>query len=103
MVAAFAGLFWWFATWRRIAGRRRERMVHLARLALVVMGALIVVRVISFHVIDRSEEHTSELQSLMRTSYAVFCLKQKGVNSSSQKQTIHKIGAKNEYTHHPYK
>src|SRR3546814_3991096 len=24
---------------------------------------------------DRSEEHTSELQSLMRTSYAVFCLK----------------------------
>src|SRR3546814_10228063 len=25
---------------------------------------------------DRSEEHTSELQSLMRTSYAVFCLKQ---------------------------
>src|SRR3546814_9144941 len=26
---------------------------------------------------DRSEEHTSELQSLMRTSYAVFCSKQK--------------------------
>src|SRR3546814_8624796 len=26
---------------------------------------------------NRSEEHTSELQSLMRTSYAVFCLKQK--------------------------
>src|SRR3546814_5381297 len=26
---------------------------------------------------SRSEEHTSELQSLMRTSYAVFCLKQK--------------------------
>src|SRR3546814_16221922 len=25
--------------------------------------------------LDRSEEHTSELQSLMRTSYAVFCLK----------------------------
>src|SRR3546814_3704163 len=25
---------------------------------------------------DRSEEHTSELQSLMRTSYTVFCLKQ---------------------------
>src|SRR3546814_3460846 len=30
----------------------------------------------------RSEEHTSELQSLMRSSYAVFCLKKK-------KQTIH--------------
>src|SRR3546814_2508100 len=29
------------------------------------------------HVGDRSEEHTSELQSLMRISYAVFCLKKK--------------------------
>src|SRR3546814_2417688 len=28
-------------------------------------------------VIERSEEHTSELQSLMRNSYAVFCLKKK--------------------------
>src|SRR3546814_10624597 len=27
--------------------------------------------------VDRSEEHTSELQSLMRTSYAVFCLTKK--------------------------
>src|SRR3546814_5225268 len=27
--------------------------------------------------VDRSEEHTSELQSLMRTSYAVFCLQKK--------------------------
>src|SRR3546814_1439995 len=29
---------------------------------------------------DRSEEHTSELQSLMRISYAVFCLKQKNTH-----------------------
>src|SRR3546814_10721047 len=29
----------------------------------------------------RSEEHTSELQSLMRISYAVFCLKKKNTNS----------------------
>src|SRR3546814_4157553 len=29
----------------------------------------------------RSEEHTSELQSLMRTSYAVFCLKKKKQNT----------------------
>src|SRR3546814_2840677 len=28
---------------------------------------------------DRSEEHTSELQSLMRISYAVFCLKKKNI------------------------
>src|SRR3546814_3174743 len=31
---------------------------------------------------DRSEEHTSELQSLMRISYAVFCLKKKNTNKT---------------------
>src|SRR3546814_4430408 len=31
---------------------------------------------------DRSEEHTSELQSLMRISYAVFCLKKKNIINS---------------------
>src|SRR3546814_1335163 len=31
----------------------------------------------------RSEEHTSELQSLMRISYAVFCLKKKKTNQST--------------------
>src|SRR3546814_5681422 len=30
--------------------------------------------------VDRSEEHTSELQSLMRRSYAVFCFKQKKIH-----------------------
>src|SRR3546814_10267405 len=35
---------------------------------------------------DRSEEHTSELQSLMRISYAVFCLKKK--NKSNKCHTI---------------
>src|SRR3546814_3374783 len=33
----------------------------------------------------RSEEHTSELQSLMRISYAVFCLKKKKNQYTSQK------------------
>src|SRR3546814_6229718 len=32
-------------------------------------------------IIHRSEEHTSELQSLMRISYAVFCLKNKQINN----------------------
>src|SRR3546814_1826940 len=32
----------------------------------------------------RSEEHTSELQSLMRNSYAVFCLKKKKINQHEQ-------------------
>src|SRR3546814_9054422 len=35
---------------------------------------------------DRSEEHTSELQSLMRISYAVFCLKKK--NNDTYSTTI---------------
>src|SRR3546814_9398440 len=34
----------------------------------------------------RSEEHTSELQSLMRISYAVFCLKQKTKYTQKQQQ-----------------
>src|SRR3546814_7162736 len=34
------------------------------------------------HQVLRSEEHTSELQSLMRNSYAVFCLKKKNKNTS---------------------
>src|SRR3546814_4035234 len=38
---------------------------------------------------DRSEEHTSELQSLMRISYAVFCLK--------TKITIHSTNKNNTY------
>src|SRR3546814_6651066 len=36
---------------------------------------------------QRSEEHTSELQSLMRISYAVFCLKKKK-QTANTKQTI---------------
>src|SRR3546814_10013561 len=37
----------------------------------------------------RSEEHTSELQSLMRLSYAVFCLQQKTNNNYFTNNTIH--------------
>src|SRR3546814_9017067 len=38
-------------------------------------------------VVARSEEHTSELQSLMRISYAVFCLKKKK-NTKDKKKNI---------------
>src|SRR3546814_3037288 len=48
--------------WRTLPERDRERKFS----ALAIRQAL-----------DRSEEHTSELQSLMRISYAVFCLKKK--------------------------
>src|SRR3546814_4054125 len=37
---------------------------------------------------NRSEEHTSELQSLMRISYAVFCLKKKKVMKKSTLRTL---------------
>src|SRR3546814_4973217 len=44
-----------------------------------VLGALRIARTVTGRetVVLRSEEHTSELQSLMRISYAVFCLKKK--------------------------
>src|SRR3546814_6729373 len=38
----------------------------------------------------RSEEHTSELQSLMRISYAVFCLKKKKINTTTTSNTHHR-------------
>src|SRR3546814_2569547 len=38
------------------------------------------------HMHDRSEEHTSELQSLMRISYAVFCLKKKTPHITHNKE-----------------
>src|SRR3546814_1623873 len=39
----------------------------------------------------RSEEHTSELQSLMRISYAVFCLKKKKIHKIKQYRVSHII------------
>src|SRR3546814_2339342 len=36
----------------------------------------------------RSEEHTSELQSLMRISYAVFCLKKKNKKTNKKNKTV---------------
>src|SRR3546814_1560244 len=48
-------------------------------MSLVPLGALKRIEVVP----DRSEEHTSELQSLIRISYAVFCLK-KNNNANQQ-------------------
>src|SRR3546814_3997461 len=39
-------------------------------------------RIVDSGVLGRSEEHTSELQSLMRISYAVFCLKKKNKHAT---------------------
>src|SRR3546814_9899295 len=57
------------AAWREIAGRI---WVNSGRHNINLMAA---------GVAFRSEEHTSELQSLMRISYAVFCLKKKKTNN----------------------
>src|SRR3546814_7998829 len=50
-----------------IGGHPRARALSVAREIIEIKE----------HDIRRSEEHTSELQSLMRISYAVFCLKKK--------------------------
>src|SRR3546814_6661168 len=63
--------------------------------AAVLAGEGIAARVVDMHTLkpidaaeiraaaaERSEEHTSELQSLMRISYAVFCLKKKNIDFS---------------------
>src|SRR3546814_947077 len=52
------------------------------------IGALIVFRFLSF--VPRSEEHTSELQSLMRISYAVFCLKKQNKTTTTNNNISHK-------------
>src|SRR3546814_4180946 len=65
----------------------RRRIRHLPvidgghLIGLVSIGDLVKYR------IDRSEEHTSELQSLMRISYAVFCLKKKQKSLQTHKNS----------------
>src|SRR3546814_6325150 len=69
-------------TFFRIAGRREHGVVLVAhglefrrRVRRVLQPVDFLLGL--FQVALRSEEHTSELQSLMRISYAVFCLKKK--------------------------
>src|SRR3546814_5610452 len=50
--------------------------------------ALSACQVIGWASDERSEEHTSELQSLMRISYAVFCLKKKTSIKNTRQRTI---------------
>src|SRR3546814_6677085 len=74
-------------------GSVRQRVLPVAILALA-MGltafGLIPVAV-AFFGAARSEEHTSELQSLMRNSYAVFCLKKKKTKSISHNNTLNNL------------
>src|SRR3546814_3741841 len=64
--------------WLALAIRPLNRSDCLLENALVLLfGTVLVVTRRWFVFSRRSEEHTSELQSLMRISYAVFCLKKK--------------------------
>src|SRR3546814_10521217 len=58
--------------------------VTLIGVGLVLSGAVLVFQMVRSPPTlgGRSEEHTSELQSLMRISYAVFCLKKKTNNTN---------------------
>src|SRR3546814_5938340 len=55
---------------------------------------------LSGHGAPRSEEHTSELQSLMRISYAVFCLKKKTTTPRSHISVNQRRYSQNTYDHH---
>src|SRR3546814_3818923 len=61
---------------------RREAAAALARVQAALRPAGL-----GLKVFDRSEEHTSELQSLMRISYAVFCLTKKTQTTTLTEQT----------------
>src|SRR3546814_3718910 len=77
-------------------GRRIVRSIHLAILAAAATAAPLAAQspgtappTMALDVTPtRSEEHTSELQSLMRISYAVFCLKQKKKHHSTHEYAI---------------
>src|SRR3546814_8372155 len=64
------------------AGYRRAMTTIFDSNLTTLIAALLLFQFGTGPVKGRSEEHTSELQSLMRNSYAVFCLKKK-----KQKQT----------------
>src|SRR3546814_2388946 len=70
----------------RPANRHRPSWRNSQRSSWLLLGVKLVVAIAPAFTIGlvrpsgpRSEEHTSELQSLMRISYAVFCLKKKNI------------------------
>src|SRR3546814_4750261 len=72
--------FWWSPDDRRIAVQRTDEspVGVVTRAAIGATGTKVFdQRYPAAGTDNRSEEHTSELQSLMRISYAVFCLQKK--------------------------
>src|SRR3546814_2088875 len=70
-------------------GQQRQRLAVVLSLAPVQRIPAPAVRRAHFGGFGRSEEHTSELQSLMRISYAVFCLKKKKKDQVQPHQTAY--------------
>src|SRR3546814_6636917 len=65
----------------------------------VRMSALAIGELLAQSFADRSEEHTSELQSLMRISYAVFCLKKKTQQCNDKTITITNSNSRKKYSY----
>src|SRR3546814_2536995 len=77
---------------RNIAQTSHAHSYRCSRLAAAARASLVISAPASMRAISssrsRSEEHTSELQSLMRTSYAVFCLQKENlIRKSKHKPT----------------
>src|SRR3546814_10276855 len=67
----------------RLVGQLDQRLALIVDPMLATGGSM-VATIDLLKKAGRSEEHTSELQSLMRISYAVFCLKKKKTQESNQ-------------------
>src|SRR3546814_9681296 len=80
-----------FVKWAFFGGEGiiAENVQHEQR-KIVRYNQLVANLVILHNVEQRSEEHTSELQSLMRISYAVFCLKKKNTKHRHTVVTVNK-------------
>src|SRR3546814_7401267 len=80
----------------RLSDETRDSVESLRQIPLrTATGALVPLSEVAdvsvaegYSFVRRSEEHTSELQSLMRISYAVFCLKKKKTNTQAQQHTV---------------
>src|SRR3546814_10621342 len=83
-----------------IGGRQTHRRQRLGRALLqIIVHPDMNHRAMSVHD-TKSEEHTSELQSLMRISYAVFCLKKKRNTQTINQSVMIHISKQSQYTVH---
>src|SRR3546814_7519359 len=94
LTIAHAALLMWLVL-RFANSSMIERIAAAGRAAFTnYVGASIILTTLF-----RSEEHTSELQSLMRISYAVFCLKKKKKQRYNKRSTIIIKVKQKQYSH----